>query len=85
MSDIDIAFCREMLREAHALVKQAAPSINVRADAWVYHFMHDHWEFHGPDQFWWHGSAANAYDARYKGWMAWLRKHHPAAIGEEVE
>jgi hypothetical protein len=30
------------------------------------------WEFHGPDNYYWHGNASGAYEARYKGWMAWL-------------
>lgn len=42
-----------------------------RKDVWVYKFMDDHWEFHGPNGFYWHGSADNAYDARAKGWQAW--------------
>jgi hypothetical protein len=43
-------------------------------DAWVYKVGRDHWEFHGPDDYYWHGGACNAYEARYKGWCAWLRK-----------
>ncbi len=41
--------------------------------AWVHRFL-DGWEFHGPDKFYWHGRAGNAYEARYKGWMMWLEK-----------
>ena len=68
---INTTFCRSMLREATALVRAKFPDVKVR-DAWTYHFRGDHWEFHGPDKFYWHGSASGAYDARYKGWMAWL-------------
>jgi hypothetical protein len=71
--DINIAFCRSMLSEAHNLVKLHFPDMHLRRDAWTYHFHRDHWEFHGPENFYWHGSAGNAFDARYKGWMAWLR------------
>ena len=71
--DINIIFCRSLLAKAHALVKETHPQVKLR-DAWVWHFHRDHWEFHGPDGYFWHGSADNAYDARYKGWMAWLRK-----------
>lgn len=79
-SSVDVAFCRSLLREAHRLVKHHFPLINLREEAWVYHSGRDDWEFHGPkgpggvdDQFYWYGSASNAYEARYKGWMAWLR------------
>lgn len=30
------------------------------------------YEFHGPEKFYWHGRASDAYEARYKGWDAWL-------------
>ena len=30
------------------------------------------WEFHGPNRFYWYGRADGAYDARYKGWVAYL-------------
>ena len=71
--DINIAFSRSMLNRAHELVKLHFPEINLNKDAYTYHFHRDHWEFHGPDKFYWHGSAGNGWDARYKGWMAWLR------------
>lgn len=45
-----------------------------RKAAWVYHFGRQDWEFHGPDEFYWHGHADNAYDARAKGWQAWWEK-----------
>ena len=47
--------------------------INLRAAAWVRCAGRDHWEFRGPDNFYWYGSASNAYDARAKGWQRWLR------------
>jgi hypothetical protein len=73
MTDINIVFSRALLLQAHAEVKKHFPQTNLRSGAWTYHFVRDNWEFHGPDQFYWHGSASNAYEARYKGWMAWLR------------
>lgn len=69
---INNAFCRSMLREATALVRANFPNVKLR-EAWTYKFKVGHWEFHGPDGFYWHGSADNAYDARYHGWTAWLR------------
>ncbi len=71
MPGIDVLFSRALLAQALPLIRAAGKRVN--KDAWVWRFRRDHWEFHGPDDFVWHGSADNAYDARYKGWMAWLR------------
>ena len=71
--NINVTFTRMLLSQAHELVKLHFPKTNLRS-AWVYHYNRDHWEFHGPDEFYWHGSAGTAYEARYKGWMAWLAK-----------
>lgn len=79
--DINTAFTRELLKKAHAMVKDAkGDDIHLWKDAWTYHFHGEHWEFHGPDEFYWHGSAGDAYEARYKGWMAWLEKFHPDVL-----
>lgn len=75
----DIMFSRSMLRSAHTLVKVKFPNVNLKTGAWTYHFHRDSWEFHGPDGFYWNGNAGNAYDARYQGWMAWL-KHKGVAL-----
>ena len=70
---IDVVFSRILLAQAHAEVKAAFPQINLRKDAWVWNAGRDHWEFHGPEDFYWHGGASNAFEARYKGWMTWLK------------
>jgi hypothetical protein len=72
MTDINIDFCRTLLAQIKPDLKRAKRKMF--KDAWVYHFRRDHWEFHGPDNFYWNGSAGNAYEARYKGWMAWLEQ-----------
>ena len=90
MTDINIVFSRELLKRISADVRKhmvrkairrdcnnpraARAYMTPMKDAWVWHFHRDHWEFHGPDGFYWHGSADNAYDARAHGWSAWLRK-----------
>lgn len=68
--DINVSFCRTLLR---SVMKDINPVTTVaeRKSAWVYHFGRGHWEFHGPDEFYWDGRADNAYDARAKGWLAW--------------
>jgi hypothetical protein len=71
---VDTMFSRLFLAETHKVVKAHFPQINLKDKKyWVYHFGGDHWEFHGPDKFYWHGSAGNAYDARANGWQSWLR------------
>ncbi len=71
--NIDLAFSRALLAQAHAAVKAAYPAINLRKDAWVWKAGRDHWEFHGPADYYWHGRVSNAFEARYAGWMAWLK------------
>lgn len=70
MSNINIAFSRCLLSNVMEDIKTVT-SGKERKDAWVYKLMEDHWEFHGPEGFYWHGSADNAYDARAKGWSSW--------------
>jgi hypothetical protein len=72
-SDVNVQFSRALLRGAHGLVRLHHPEVNLVRDAWVYHFHRDHWEFHGPDGHYWHGRASCAAEARYRGWMSWLR------------
>lgn len=75
MTDINIVFCRELLKKAHEIVKRNFPNIKLNSDAWTWHDSDKrNWEFHGPDKFYWYGGADNAYDCRYKGWMAYLRE-----------
>ena len=76
MSDINQAFCRSLLSMIMPEVKKVTTAAERKA-VWVYRYPRDHWEFHGPNDFYWYGSAGNAWDARYHGWSAWLRKHHP--------
>ena len=71
---LDVAFSRALLSQVHGDVKAFRRAINLKSDAWVYRTMRDCWEFHGPDEFYWYGEASNAYEARHKGWSAWLKK-----------
>lgn len=71
-SDIDLIFCRSIMKDATALVKKHFPRVNLVKDSWTYQTGRDQWEFHGPEKYLWYGTAGNAYEARYKGWMAWL-------------
>jgi hypothetical protein len=75
----DVAFCRALLYALSQDFAAVGVEVNVwDGGAWTYNLGHGSWEFHGPNNgSYWHGRAANAYDARYKGWMDWLRKVHP--------
>lgn len=82
---INISFCRSLLTAVRRDVEAFAPGKRVIKDAWVWNAGRDHWEFHGPDNYYWHGRADNAYDARAKGWQAWLSKTFPGyAEGVEI-
>ncbi len=74
MQDVDIAFSRVLLRGVHDEVRKHLPKISVRKDAYVMNVGRDHWEFHGPDNYY-NGSisASNAYEARANGWLAYLK------------
>lgn len=74
MSDVNVAFARSLMKIVHKDVKRAFPEIVLNSKSyWVYRYPRDKWEFHGPDGFYWYGSAFNAYDARAQGWAAYLR------------
>jgi hypothetical protein len=71
--NVNIVFCRALLALVMPEVRKATTA-KERKDAWVWKYHGDHWEFHGPNNYYWHGSADNAYDARAKGWSAWLER-----------
>jgi hypothetical protein len=69
---IDSKFSREELKRVHQDVRSYQPWRRVRLkDAWVWNGGNDLWAFHYGEFYWW-GRASNAYDARAKGWCAWL-------------
>ena len=72
--DINVAFSRALLRVGTTVMKKHFPHMHVMRDAWVWSAGDGNWKFNGPDKFQWHGRAGNAYDARYKGWVAWMEK-----------
>jgi hypothetical protein len=77
---VNTAFCRALLSMVMEDVKKVTTA-EERKSVWTYHHMRDHWEFHGPRGFYWHGSADGGYDARAKGWHAFLAQHHPELEG----
>lgn len=68
----DSAYGRLVYAAVKTDVVSAVAGVKLR-DAWVWCAGRDHWEFHYGD-FFWHGSADGAFDARAKGWSAYLEK-----------
>lgn len=70
----NITISRKLLIEAHDLVRKHFPQLKaIHTVGWTHQSSPRFWEFHGPEQFYWHGKADNGYHARYLGWLAWLR------------
>jgi hypothetical protein len=66
-----LKFSRDLLRTLLVEVRKHVPNIHVAyvtKEAFL-----NQWEFHYKD-FYWRGKADNAFDARYKGWTAYLDK-----------
>lgn len=82
MTDINISFSRALLAQIIPAVK--AEGYKPVKDAWVWFDGHQGYEFHGPDKFYWYGNADNAYEARYKGWVAFLHSKGIDADGEPL-
>ena len=70
MSEHD--FCRGLLKVVRSdLTREQKQKLR---GTWGYVFegFNDHGEWHGPDGFYWHGSACCVYAARAHGIQAWL-------------
>ena len=63
---------RDLLALVIADLRKWDADIKLR-EAWVYKVGKAHWEFH-YGEFYWHGSAYNAYEARANGWAAYMAK-----------
>lgn len=90
MADLSVAFCHRALVLVHVDVKKHIPGVRLRdawvykvgKDHWEFHYTDTNGAIAKPNgvtvagtpTFYWHGSADNAYDARAKGWAAYLRK-----------
>lgn len=72
MSSDDVAFSRALLAQIMPEVLTNT-TLKQRKQVWVHCLERGKlFEFHGPDKFYWHGRANDMYEARYKGWDAWL-------------
>lgn len=69
----DHNFCRQVLKEVMKDVRKHVP-IEQRRKVHTYKFSgFGTGEFHGPNNFYWHGSVCCRWDARSNGWQAYLR------------
>ena len=78
MTDINAAFCRQLLKIVHADVRKAFPQIkNVVQAVGVTTLRTGQWcaeiDVPGRKQFFWEGQAYSATEARAKAWQALLR------------
>lgn len=84
MGDMNVSFCRLLLSALVEEFRAEFPHIRVTKHAWVINAgFRDHWEFHAESpagEYYWHGHADNAYDARYKGWIAWRERERNATL-----
>lgn len=76
MADTNAKSYRSLLQQLRPAIQAAGKHTNKDAGVWPPGCSrhHNYWEFVGPDKFLWRGPAADAYEARYKGWQAWLEK-----------
>jgi hypothetical protein len=75
MIDINIGEGRALLQTTLKDVREVLTSTRVKEER-IYRIKTETgmklFEFIGPGGFWWSGRADNAYEARAKGWDAWL-------------
>ena len=65
------AFCRVYLSQIESEVREVLPRSEI-GKAWAWK-SGQHVEFHGRDDFCWHGRGCCLWCARAEGWIAWLR------------
>ena len=68
----DHTFCRLHLKEVMTDVRQVATSAQIDA-AWAWKTSLGG-EFHGPGNLYWHGQVHCLWEAKARGWTAWLEQ-----------
>lgn len=88
-NDFDRALYAEIVRD----VRKWKTDVKLR-DAYVMKVGRDHWEFRYAEpssasnnftkqpEFYWHGRAGSAFDARARGWTAWLEREKGGTDGQ---
>ncbi len=77
MASADIRFSQLSLKETMAEVRPMAPD-HKDASVFKVRSFRDTWEFRFRE-FYWADKAHNAYEARDKGWQAWMAQARRAA------
>lgn len=72
-------FCRMLLTDTMETVRRFTTA-QERKDAWAHKSSTGTMEFHGPNDFYWHGQGCCLWFAKNEGWKAYLRH-----IAKEVE
>lgn len=79
MTNMNIEFCRSLMKSIHGEVKQAFCVKNVWRACGVTRTFNGRWfgqiNLPGSPSFSWNGRAHNAFEARYKVWQAFLVRH----------
>lgn len=75
LESMSISFSRELLRDVCLTLKKKHPHVHHLKDGWVWSGDRKHWEFHAfGSAFYRTFRAHNAYEARAKGWLAWMEE-----------
>ena len=68
-------FCRLLLKEVMKTVRKHISKKDIeKSYAWKGSIFVRSMEFHGPNDFYWHGQACCLWHAKAQGWEAYLRK-----------
>jgi len=71
----DHTFCRILLKDVMVEVCKHVSKKDIKASwTWRSSSLRNTTEFHGPDNFCWHGQACCLWHAKVQGWEAYLRK-----------
>lgn len=78
-ADMNTAITSALLTALVLEFRTEFPKVKTRKDAWVYRTGWREYEFQGRtgtllEGFYWHGKAWDAYEARYRGLLAWREK-----------
>lgn len=80
----DHTFCRIMLAETLKDVRAAGVLEQEIKDAWAWRpSLIDTGEFHGPENYYWHGRICCLWEAKAKGWEAYLEESERGLGGRD--
>jgi len=81
----DHSFCRMLLKDVMGDIRKVTTPEQRKA-AWAYKYEGTQSiEFHGPNEFFWHGRGCCRWEAAAHGWIAYIEKFHPELAAETVK